>query len=146
MWISNLDAETKNKSFIAYIDGRDVDYVKSYVKGNTISAKIKKLGNYKVVQDVTAPKIYASDFSEGKTIDTYKTISIKISDDLSGIDTYNAYLNGKWILMEYDYKTKKLVHNLSDNIYVKGKNDFKLVVTDEMNNSTTFESYFYKNN
>lgn len=144
--ISNLDAETKNKSFIAYIDGKDVDYVKSYIKGNTISAKIKKLGNYKVVQDVTAPKIYASDFSEGKTIDTYKTISIKISDDLSGIDTYNAYLNGKWILMEYDYKTKTLVHNLSDNIYVKGKNDFKLVVTDEMNNSTTFESYFYKNN
>lgn len=144
--ISDLDEETKNKSFIAYIDGKDVDYLKSYSKGNTISAKIKKLGNYKVVQDITAPRIYSVDFSEGKTIDTYTTITAKISDDLSGIDTYKAYLNGNWILMEYDYKTKTLVHNLSDNIYVNGKNDFKLVVTDEMNNSTTFESYFYKNN
>lgn len=144
--ISNLDAEARTKSFIAYIDGKNVDYVRSYIKGNTINAKIKKLGNYKVVQDTTAPRIYGVDFSEGKTIDNYTTIKAKISDDLSGIDSYKAYLNGKWILMEYDYKTKTLVHNLSDNIYVKGKNDFKLVVTDEMNNSTTFESYFYKNN
>ncbi len=144
--ISNVDENLKKKSFIAYIDGKDVDYVKSYLKGNTISAKVKKLGNYKVVQDTIAPRVYGVNFSEGKTIDTYTTITAKISDDLSGIDSYNAYLNGNWILMEYDYKTKKLVHNLSDTIYVKGKNDFKLVVIDEMNNSTTFESYFYKNN
>lgn len=144
--ISNLDADTKSKSFIAYIDGKDIDYLKSYIKGNVINSKVKKLGNYKVVQDTIAPKIFAPNFSEGKIIDTYKTISIKISDNLSGIDSYKASLNGNWILMEYDYKTKTLVHNLSDNKYVIGKNDFKLVVTDEMNNSTTFESYFYKNN
>lgn len=144
--ISNLSDDLKKKSFIAYVDGKDIDYLRSYVKGDKITAKVKKLGNYKVVQDTIAPKIYAVDFSEGKTIDTYTTITAKISDNLSGIDSYKAYLNGNWILMEYDYKTKKLVHTLSDNIYVKGKNDFKLVVTDEMNNSTTFESYFYKNN
>ena len=144
--ISYLDETLKKKSFIAYLDGKDVDYIKSYIQGDKINAKVKKLGNYKVVQDTIAPKIYGVNFSEGKTIDTYTIISTKISDDLSGIDSYKAYLNGNWILMEYDYKTKKLVHTLSDNIYVKGKNDFKVVVTDEMNNSTTFESYFYKNN
>lgn len=144
--ISDLDETLKKKSFIAYLDGKDVDYIKSYIKGDKINAKVKKLGNYKVVQDTIAPKIYGVNFSEGKTIDTYTIISTKISDDLSGIDSYKAYLNGNWILMEYDYKSKKLVHTLSDNIYVKGKNDFKVVVTDEMNNSTTFESYFYKNN
>ncbi|WP_339839340.1 M23 family metallopeptidase [uncultured Flavobacterium sp.] len=144
--ITDLDETLKKKSFIAYLDGKDVDYIKSYIKGDKINAKVKKLGNYKVVQDTIAPKIYGVNFSEGKTIDTYTIISAKISDNLSGIDSYKAYLNGNWILMEYDYKTKKLVHTLSDNIYVKGKNDFKVVVTDEMNNSTTFESYFYKNN
>jgi hypothetical protein len=144
--ISALDNETKNKSFIAYIENKKINFVKSYIKGNTISAKIKKLGNYKVMQDITPPKIYGVNFSEGKTIDSYTTLTAKISDDLTGVDSYKAYLNGNWILMEYDYKTNKLVHNLSDSIYVKGKNDFKLVVTDEMNNSATFESYFYKNN
>jgi hypothetical protein len=144
--ISELDETLQKKSFIAYLDGKDIDYIKSYIKGGKINAKVKKLGNYKVVQDTIAPKIYGVNFSEGKTIDTYTIITAKILDDLSGIDSYKAYLNGNWILMEYDYKSKKLVHTLSDNIYVKGKNDFKVVVTDEMNNSTTFESYFYKNN
>lgn len=144
--VSKLSEDQKKKSFIAYLDGKNISYVKSYLKGNNLSAKVKKLGNYKVVQDTTAPKIYGINFAEGKTIDAFNTLSVKIADDLSGIDTYKAYLNGNWILMEYDYKTKKLVHTLADNIYVKGKNEFKLVVTDEMNNSTTFESYFYKNN
>lgn len=144
--VSDLDEKLKTKSFIAYINGKSVFYNKSYLKGNKLSARVKKLGDYKVVQDTIAPKIYAVNFSEGKNIDSYKTISIKISDDLSGIDSYKAYLNGNWILMDYDYKTNRLVHNLSDGIYVKGKNDFKLVVGDEMNNSAIFESFFYKNN
>ena len=64
---------------------------------------------------------------------------------MSGIDSYNAYLNGEWILMEYDYKTRKLVHNLADKKYKEGRNDFKVIVTDDLQNSTTFESHFYMN-
>jgi hypothetical protein len=46
--------------------------------------------------------------------------------------------------MEYDYKTKRLTHNLEDAIYVEGRNDFKITVTDSLQNSATFESYFFK--
>jgi len=53
-------------------------------------------------------------------------------------------LNGKWILMEYDYKTNRLTHNLEDAIFVQGRNDFKIIVTDSLQNSATFESYFFK--
>jgi hypothetical protein len=62
----------------------------------------------------------------------------------SDIASYSAFLNGKWILMEYDYKTKRLTHNLEDAIYVQGRNDFKIIVTDSLQNSATFESYFFK--
>jgi hypothetical protein len=144
--VSGLEESVKSKSFVAFIDGKNISYNKPYLKENKISARVKKLGNYKLVQDTIAPKIYAVNFSEGKNIDSYNIISIKISDDLSGIDSYKAYLNGNWILMDYDYKTNRLVHNLSDGVYVKGKNDFKIVVGDEMNNSAIFESFFYKNN
>ena len=73
-------------------------------------------------------------------------LSVYIADNMSGIDTYNAYLNGEWILMEYDYKTKKLIHRLDDNKYKEGRNDLKIIVTDDMQNSTTFESFFFMNN
>jgi hypothetical protein len=31
-----------------------------------------------------------------------KTIQLSIADTLSGIKSYTGYLNGKWILFEYD--------------------------------------------
>ena len=103
-----------------------------------------RIGKYKLAQDTTPPRIYNVNFVEGKKLTDQKTISVSVTDLHSDIDTYNAYLNGKWILMEYDYKTKKLTHNLDDKIYVEGRNDLKIVVTDNLQNSTTFESYFLK--
>ena len=85
-------------------------------------------------------------FIEGKNIKNQETLSVFISDNLSGIDTYNAYLNDEWVLMEYDYKSKKLVHQLSDGKFKEGRNDFKVIVVDNMQNSTTFESHFFMNN
>ena len=67
-----------------------------------------------------------------------------ISDDLSGIKTYNGYLNGKWILLEYESKTKTLKHSFLDGIVDEGKNDLKVIVTDNVGNSTIFETQFFR--
>ena len=142
--VQGLSEEQLAKTYIATLDGYKLDYNKTYRKGNTFSIKTKTLGKYKLAQDVTPPRIYNVNFVEGKTLSTQKTISVSVTDLQSDINTYNGYLNGKWILLEYDYKTKKLVHNLDDKIYVEGRNDLKIVVTDNLQNSTTFESYFFR--
>jgi hypothetical protein len=142
--VEGLSEEQLAKTYIATLEGYKLDYNKTYRKGNTFSIKTKTLGKFKLAQDVTPPRIYNVNFVEGKTIKEQKTISVSVSDLHSDIDTYNGYLNGKWILLEYDYKTKKLVHNLEDDICVQGKNDLKIVVTDNLQNSTTFESYFFR--
>ena len=142
--VQGLTEEQLAKTFIATLDGYKLEHNKTYRKGTTFSMKTRTLGKFKLVQDITPPRIYNVNFIEGKTIKEQKTISISITDLHSDIDTYNGYLNGKWILMEYDHKTKKLVHNLDDNICVSGRNDLKIVVTDSLQNSTTFESYFFR--
>ena len=142
--VQGLSEEQLAKTYIATLDGYKLDYNKTYRKGNTFSIKTKTLGKYKLAQDVTPPRIYNVNFVEGKTLSTQKTISVSVTDLQSDINTYNGYLNGKWILLEYDYKTKKLVHNLDDKICVEGRNDLKIVVTDNLQNSTTFESYFFR--
>ena len=146
---NNVEGLTNNqleKTFIASVEGYKVYYNKTYRKGNTFSTRVRALDNYKLAQDTIVPRIYNVNFVEGKNLNNQETLSVSIADNLSGIDTYNAYLNGEWILMEYDYKTKKLIHALSDKKYVQGRNDFKVVVTDNMQNSTTFESHFFMNN
>ncbi len=67
-----------------------------------------------------------------------------ISDEGSGIQSYNGYLNDEWILFEYDYKTKKLTHDFSDNVVKEGRNDLKLIVVDNVGNSTIFETHFFR--
>ena len=144
--VQGLTEEQLSKTFIATIDGYKLDYNKTYRKGNTFKLYTRNLGKYKLSQDYDAPRIYNVNFVEGKNLKNQTTISVYIADNLSGIDTYNAYLNGEWILMEYDYKTKKLIHRLDEKKYNEGRNDLKIIVTDDMQNSTTFESFFFMNN
>jgi hypothetical protein len=54
-----------------------------------------------------------------------KNNSTLINDTGSGIKSYDGYLNGNWILFEYDTKTRRITHNFSDGIVAEGANDLK---------------------
>ena len=97
-----------------------------------------------MVKDTLAPQIKPVNFQEGKWLSKQNDLQFTITDDLSGIKSYNGYLNGKWILFDYDYKSDKIVHDFSDNIVIEGRNELKIVVVDNVGNSTIFESHFFR--
>ncbi len=145
----NLSIESKKysddklkKMFIAKIDGKKIDYVTTTKKGSVLSTNIRELGTYCLVDDVVAPKISILKIIEGKDISNDKTINFRISDNLSGINSFNGFLNGKWILLEYEYKQNRITYKFSDGIAIVGKNDLKLVVVDNVGNSSIFETSF----
>ena len=140
--ISNLSEEDKKKAFVGTVSGYKLEYNASFKKADKISAKVKTFGKYSVGIDNVAPRIYNPNFIEGSNISKLKTLSVSINDLLSGIDSYNAYLNEQWILMEYDYKTKKLIHNFEDGKVIPGNNTIKIVVSDKLDNTATFTSNF----
>ncbi len=142
--VSGIPKEELQKTFIAGFSDRRITYNDSYMEDGRLTAKVKALGKFKLAKDVTPPKIYSPSFAEGKWLTANKTISFKISDDLSGIATYDAWLNGKWILMHFDYKTRIIYHNFSDGVVSEGRNDLKITVTDNVGNSTTFETHFFR--
>jgi hypothetical protein len=39
-----------------------------------------------------------------------------MSDNLSGIKSYTGKIDGKWVLMEWDYKTKVLSYTFNNDI------------------------------
>ncbi|MGZ9735599.1 M23 family metallopeptidase [Flavobacterium sp. GNP002] len=134
----------REKMFIGRIEGKKVNYNPTYRKDNVFNTKVKILGKYALVADTVAPKVTMAVPVEGKWINDQKTIQLSIYDELSGIKSYNGYLNGKWVLLEYDNKTRKLTHYFSDGIVADGANDLKVVVIDNVGNSTTFETRFFK--
>lgn len=135
----------KEKMFIADVDksGR-LGYNSTTIKGNVYTARSRSLCRYTLAADTLAPIVVIASPIENKWISSQKTLQFTISDAGSGIKSYDGYLNGQWILFEHDSKTKKITHNFSDGIVVEGANDLKLVVTDNVGNSTTFESHFFR--
>ena len=138
---SKLSNEKIDKTYIARIDGEKLIYNSTYRKDSIFSSRVKTLGKYKLVTDTLAPKISILKPIEGKWV-SQNVIQLQISDSGSGIKTYNGYLNGKWVLFEYDNKTNTISHYFNDEFLLNGTNELKVIVTDAMGNSATFETQF----
>jgi murein DD-endopeptidase MepM/ murein hydrolase activator NlpD len=130
--------------FIGLTDGKKISYFNTKRYKNSFTIYTKNFGEYKLLKDGTPPKIKCDKNIGGKWISDLAELKFTISDNLSGIKSYDGYLNGKWILLEYESKTKKLTHRFSDGIVDEGKNDLKVVVTDNVGNSTIFETQFFR--
>lgn len=133
-----------DKSFIARTDGNNRSYYKTYKKGAIYTAYVKSLGQYEIRTDEEAPQIFSPSFTEGQWLSNVESISFKIKDNLSGINTVEGYINDKWILLDYDYKTNKIEHSFKDGIVVSGKNDVLIKVTDKVGNEAQFKSHFFR--
>jgi hypothetical protein len=64
-------------------------------KENTFTTYTKKLGKFILAKDTIAPKISIAKPIEGKWLSNQKTIQLTISDALSGIKSYNGFLQRK---------------------------------------------------
>ena len=104
-----------------------------------IRTQIREFGDYTVAVDTIPPVINPLNISPGKNLKKQNTVALKIHDNLSGIQSYRGTLNGKWILMDFDAKSGKLVYTFDDRIK-PGKNSFRLVVKDAVGNESTYQA------
>lgn len=143
--VSKYPKEDLKQLFIARLNSRlEPSYESTYRRGTTFSTRTRYLGTFTLAKDTIAPKVRAKNFKEKQWLSNYKYLSIEITDDLSGIDTYSATLNGKWILMEYESKKNTLTYNFDSNILNEKECNLELIVTDNVGNSTTFKSTFFR--
>jgi len=144
--ISNYKEEDKSKLYIAELRGyyKRPNYIYTNRKGDSLVGRTNTLGTFTLETDNVKPKITPVNFSNDKWISKEQFLKVKISDDQSGISNYRATINGKWILMEYEYKTDMLTYDFDDKVISETKNNLKLIVTDNVGNSSTFEATFFR--
>ncbi|MEM5564907.1 M23 family metallopeptidase [Psychroserpens sp. AS72] len=144
--IKNYVEDDKDKLFIANLYGyyQKPSYISTKRLGDMLSARTKSLGTFTLASDTVSPTIKPVNFQDGKWLSKLTHLKVKIEDDLSGISNYRATINGKWILMEYDYKRDTLTYDFDDNINTETENNLKIIVTDNVGNNTTFESTFFR--
>ena len=113
-------------------------------KEGFVSARTRSFGYFAISIDTIPPVIRPVSFKNNATYGAGAEISFKITDDLSGIDTYNGYIDGKWALFEYDSKNDKLFYKVDTKRLEKGKlHELKVYVMDEKKNIEVYHGKFY---
>lgn len=108
--------------------------------GGYVSTSINGGGRYVVVCDTIKPKITPIPPSKSQP---RRDISFKITDDLSGVESYNGYIDDKWVLFEYDAKNAKIKHTFDASIIEKGKkHNFMLELFDAKGNKSIYKTSF----
>lgn len=105
-------------------------------KDGVVSTQVRVLGTFALAVDNVSPKVSPVNFKNNTKVIKCKRLNIKIKDNESGINTYDIYLNGKWVIGAYDAKNDMLYYDVDDNLKI-GNNKMEIVVTDAVGNKTT---------
>ena len=132
-WASN------SKLYIASIDKNGkVSSLGGKMKNGWMEVKTHTMGEYAIKVDSVAPTVKASNFKDGQSVAKLKSLRFKISDDMTGIETYDIYLDDVWVLGQYDAKNNLLYYEFDEKMK-KGTNNVKVVVTDGVGNKKTLK-------
>jgi hypothetical protein len=108
-----------------------------------VKTKARTFGDYFIKVDTVPPFIIPVNITKGLARKITRGIFLKIGDRLSGVKNYMGKVDGKWILMEWDYKTRVLSYIFTKEM-MYGKHTFDLTVTDKKDNTAYFTADFYK--
>lgn len=138
---ASVPAGYESKALIVKVDeAGKVSGVGGQLANGRITTQVRAFGTYSVMLDTIPPVITNADLRidmRGRT-----TFSIKVGDNLSGVETWRGTINGEWVLLQYEPKDKLLIHTFDKHTSAPGKKDFKLEVGDERGNTATYSLTF----
>jgi hypothetical protein len=142
-----LPANLQSKVMLAQVDpvsGRVYSATGKYVDG-WVEGNIRTLGNYALVVDTEAPKIVSLSITDKKPLKDANKLKFRITDNLSGIETFRGTIDGKWVLFEYDLKNNLISYTFDKKSMQFGKNHvLNLEVKDFKGNTSNYKANFYK--
>ena len=119
-------------------------YVGTVKKDSSLFTKYAYPGKYIFTRDSLSPSVVPKNFREEQWVSNYNYLEVEIEDDFSGIATYEASINDAWILMEHEPKNNTLTYDFEDLNTDQARLHFKLVVTDQVGNSTTYQTLLFR--
>ena len=99
-----------------------------------VDADIKEMGSYTLGQDLVPPTITPLNPA---TWVSQQAITLRLSDNLSGVQTYRGEIDGQYVLFEMNSKSVITYHFDKERL-ARGKHTLKLIVTDACGNQSTY--------
>lgn len=106
-----------------------------------VRADVRRFGTYTVAVDTVAPVIRPA-LASGNTVAEGKTLRFTVTDDLSGIGSYELKVDGQWALLTYDPKNRLMEHTPAARAKQPVNRQVELTVTDGRQNKRTFKATY----
>ena len=145
--VNKLPKELQSKALLVNVDPKSakIRAVGGEYNNGWIVSSIREFGNYAVAVDTVAPVIIPLSIRNSSELLESNRIRFKISDDLAGIEKIEGYLDGKWMLFEWDPKTHIIAHYFdAERFELNKRHRFVLTVTDYRGNTKKYEASFWK--
>ena len=107
--------------------------------------RTKSLGTYFIKNDSIPPLIQLKNFKNNDWISNKNFIRIKITDNETGIKSYQVKINNKWTLFEYEYKRSELFYKFDSYFLNKKNNLIEVLIEDLAGNKTQKNFTFFRN-
>ena len=138
------DNEIKQLYISQLIDNKFI-YLDNRIENGFLKASSKTLGSFYIKEDSIAPNVEFLNIQDSKWYSNLDKIKIKGYDNETGIKSYSAWINEKWILLEYDIKKNLFFYDFSDRVNSESiANNLKVEIKDNVGNTTTKEITFYR--
>jgi len=137
---ATLTEELRPKAIVVDLEGRSHG---GNFQNGWVRTKTRSFGSFYIAVDTVPPTIQSLNLSEGKDMGGTGRVNFRIFDDLSGIQSFNGLIDGEWVLMQYDPKTRSLWHVFENNL-PKGRHHFRLEVVDWKHNRAVYEANFIR--
>ena len=146
MDVSRYNDSIRNRTYIGRIgENKKSSFVSSKKEENYVIAKVNNLGDFVIKIDSIKPNISVIDISDNQWISNRKNLSIKISDNESGVKNYRGTINDKWILLEYNHVKGILSYDFNDNVNKdEAKNVLEIKIEDNVGNEKKLIKTFYR--
>jgi hypothetical protein len=141
---TNIPTKYQSKALLATI-GSDKkisaaggDWKNGYVRGY-----ITAFGDYFITLDTIAPEIKPINIKQGSTMTGIDGIRLTVTDEFSGIKKVDGYIDGNWVLFDYDKKNNLIYYQFDRELLVANKSHtLEIVATDTKDNISRFNCDF----
>jgi hypothetical protein len=132
VYMPDFQPSLPDKTSVYYVFKNEKSFVKTIWQNGKVSFKANRLGNFEILTDTVPP-------SASVVRKTPEQFLLRISDKLSGIKKFKAYLNDEYILTDYDYKSAML-WSVKNEVSQKFTGKLRLELEDNQGNRSAFET------
>ena len=122
-------------AFFGQIGKKGTSFIRK-VESDTLSVTLRNTGDFHFAYDSIAPIVIPRNFSSGQAINGYRYLEVEAEDKETGIKSFEGYLDGQWVLFEYEPKQNRFTFDTSDILLIPGVHTLEFEVEDLLGNKS----------